>query len=337
MITVKEIARLAGVSPKTAERALAGTTKGIRRDARERAERVRRIAEARGYRPSELALALRRGRVQTIGFMTDILTDQFLAAAVETAMDEAAKIGYKIALQVVRFDRELTAAALKGLLASGVEGVITSCRFDQLPPELMRTLKEQKYPFFTLCGRNGAGFSAAMPDYSEALPAAVNSLAAKGHKRITLCLFEGKEVDNAANFRLFRECCFRCGAEPDCRLHGDRRQAVLPAEEKLPAVILYGKYSMRIFQDRCAELGHRPDAVGIYNEWTFASAQAFGLHGIVLEQGEKSVRAAVRQIAAEIGGKEPRCIALPARYVTGAELRTLKVPDLANQMLFDQQ
>ena len=48
MITVKEIARLAGVSPKTAERALSGATKDIRRDAKERAERVRRIAEAPG-------------------------------------------------------------------------------------------------------------------------------------------------------------------------------------------------------------------------------------------------------------------------------------------------
>ena len=67
MITIKEIARLAGVSAKTAERALSGATKDIRRDARERAERVRRIAEAHGYRPSELALALRRGGVRSIG------------------------------------------------------------------------------------------------------------------------------------------------------------------------------------------------------------------------------------------------------------------------------
>ena len=49
MITVKEIARLAGVSAKTAERALSGVTKDKRRDAKERAERVRKIAEAHGW------------------------------------------------------------------------------------------------------------------------------------------------------------------------------------------------------------------------------------------------------------------------------------------------
>lgn len=51
MITVKEIAELAGVSRKTAERALSGVTKDKRCDARERAEKVREIAAAYGYRP----------------------------------------------------------------------------------------------------------------------------------------------------------------------------------------------------------------------------------------------------------------------------------------------
>ena len=49
MITIKEIARLAGVSAKTAERALSGETKDKRCDARERAERVRKIAADYGY------------------------------------------------------------------------------------------------------------------------------------------------------------------------------------------------------------------------------------------------------------------------------------------------
>ena len=113
MITIKEIARLAGVSAKTAERALSGETKDKRRDARERAERVRKIAADYGYQPSELALSLRRGSVRTIGFLVDILTDQFLAAAAETAMKEAGKSGYRLALQIARMDKNLTEDAIK--------------------------------------------------------------------------------------------------------------------------------------------------------------------------------------------------------------------------------
>ena len=203
MITVKEIARLAGVSAKTAERALSGVTKDKRRDARERAERVRKIAEAHGYRPSELALALRRGSIRTIGFVSDILTDQFIAAAVETAIDEAARQNYKVALQVVRFDKEQTLEAVKSLLAAGTDGIITSCCSDQLPSLLMHTLEEQQYPIFTLCGQSNYNFSSVAADYSEALPQAVESLSRKGHKKVTFCLFCGKDIDNSRSRKIF--------------------------------------------------------------------------------------------------------------------------------------
>ena len=338
MITIKEIARLAGVSAKTAERALSGATKDIRRDARERAERVRQIAEEHGYRPSELALALRHGGVRSIGFLTDILTDQFLSAAVETVMDEAAKQQYRVSLQVVRFDRQQTLDSMKLLLASGMDGIITSCWSGQLPPQLTHTLERQKYPLFTLCGRSSYDFSSAAPDYSEALSRAVLSLSEKGHKRITFCLFEGKPLDNARNGRLFAECCKRHGIEGDFRIHHDLSQAAGLADQRIPALILYGKYSMRVYQDRCAELNFYSDAVGIYNEWTVASALKFPLHGVILEQAENAVRGAVRQILNQIDrGGGIRHLLPPARFVLGSELRTLKIPDLANQRLCDYQ
>ena len=337
MITVKEIARLAGVSAKTAERALSGATKDIRRDARERAERVRKIAEEHGYRPSELALALRRGRVQSIGFIVDLLTDQTLGAAVETAMDEAAKQQYKVLLQVVRFDPGQTLESFKLLLASGIDGIITSCCSEQLPRQLMKTLELQNFPLFTLCGRSGYDFSSLAPDYSGALPAAVKALKAKGHQRITLCLFTGKYADNARNEQLFAECCRENGVDADFRVHNDKYQAAQLADQKLPAVILYGKYSMRVYQDRCRELHFHPDIVGIYNEWTLAAAQDFPLFGIILEQEEEAVRSAVRQVIGQINGNGIRHIRLKAEYVPKAQIASLKVQNLANQMLTDLQ
>lgn len=337
MITIKEIARLAGVSPKTAERALSGATKDIRRDARERAERVRKIAEAHGYRPSELALSLRRGGVRSIGFITDILTDQFLSAAVETVMDEAAKQQYRVALQVVRFDPEQTLDAIKSLLASGVQGIITSCCPEQLPETLIRTLEKQNYPLLTLCGRSGYDFSGVASDYSAALEQAVKSLRAKGHRKIVLCLFAGKPIDNARNESLFRECCQRNGVEAVMMENSELRQAATLADKRYPAVILYGKYSMRIYLDRCKELGYNPDVVGIYNEWTLASARNFPLHGIILEPAECAVRQAVQQVLNQIAGEEKKNISMPAEFIPASELRTLHIPDLTNQRLFDFQ
>ena len=337
MITIKEIARLAGVSAKTAERALSGVTKDKRRDARERADRVRLIAAAHGYRPNELALALRRGSTRSFGFLVDILTDQFLSAAVETAIDEAGKRDYKVALRLARFDRQQSAEAIEAFLASGMEGIITSCTEEQLPREVMKSLEKRHFPVFTLCGRREWEFSSAAPDYSEALPQAVENLVRRGHKKITLCLFRGKELDNPVTEKIFRAACGELGVTPDVRIHHERKQAAGLADEKLPAVILYGKYSMRIYLDRCRELDFRSDVVGFYNEWTMAAAQTFGLCGIILERAEETVRSAVRQLCDECDGSAPvRHLSIKAAFIPENEFALLKVADLANQMLFEQ-
>jgi DNA-binding LacI/PurR family transcriptional regulator len=335
MITVKEIAKLAGVSTKTAERALSGVTKDKRKDAKERAQLVRKIAEEHGYRPSELALALRRGSINTIGFIVDILTDQFLSAAAETMMDEAAKYKYKIALQVVRFDKTQTEEAIKSLLATGVNGIITSCCSEQLPPVLTHTLEKQKYPIFSLCGQSNYNFSSMASDYSCALEEAIVALVNKGHKKITFCLFAGKDIDNKKNEDLFIACCKKYNVIPDFRINKNLQDAILLAEEKVPALILYGKYSMRVFQDRCAKLNFTPDVIGIYNEWTLAGALNFPLFGIILEQADTPVRTAVQQVIKQIRGEEVCHYSLSAKFLTKDEMLSLKIPNLTNQRLFD--
>ncbi len=333
MITVKEIAKLAGVSEKTAERALSGVTKDKRKDAKERAQRVRQIAREHGYLPNEAAVVLRRGRSGVIGMIVDVLTDQFLAAAVETAMTEAGRAGYKISLQVVRFDPEKTAEAFRTLLASGAEGIITSCTPGQLPHELINNLISRKYPVFTLCGNSGADLSSASPDYSKALPEALAELKRLGHRKVTFCLFAGKDIDNRNSEKIFLDSCKKLGIEPDFRIHSDRRQAEKPADEKLPAVILYGKYSMRIYLDRCQQLNWHPDVIGIYNEWTLAAAQEFSLRGIILEKARESVQLGVSQIIDQINGCKVIHHALKADFVPEKEFHSLAVANLANQFL----
>ena len=335
MITIKEIAKMAGVSEKTAERALSGVTKDKRSDARERAERVRKIAREHGYMPSELALALRRGRSGAVGMVVDILTDQFLAAAVETAVTETAKAGYKITLQIVRFSPEQTREAIQTLLASGAEGIITSCTSSQLPQDLINSLVRRNYPLFSLCERSCFDISSASPDYSAALPQALQYLVSLGHRKVTLALFKGKENDNERTGRIFTDSCAKLGIEPDLRIHENMLQAEQLANEKIPAVILYGKYSMRRYLDRCAKLKWQPDIIGIYNEWTAAAAQDFALRGMILENARTAVISAVEQIFARINGGNVCNLDIPARFVPENELHQLQLANLANQYLTD--
>lgn len=59
MTTIAEIAHVAGVSEHTASRALRGLEQGLRSDAKARAERIRKIAQERGYRPNAAARAMK--------------------------------------------------------------------------------------------------------------------------------------------------------------------------------------------------------------------------------------------------------------------------------------
>lgn len=67
--TIRDIAERAGVTHRTVSNVLAGNAKGVRSDARRRAERIREIAEELGYRPNMSAKAIRRGRFNSVGLI----------------------------------------------------------------------------------------------------------------------------------------------------------------------------------------------------------------------------------------------------------------------------
>lgn len=68
-VTIYDIANEAGVSIYTAMRALNGTTKGMRRDAKNRAERIVEIARKHNYRPNDAARSLATKRTGNLGFI----------------------------------------------------------------------------------------------------------------------------------------------------------------------------------------------------------------------------------------------------------------------------
>ena len=79
------------------------------------------------------------------------------------------------------------------------------------------------------------------------------------------------------------------------------------------------------------------NVIGIYNEWTLAAAQPFNLHGIILERAEEAVRSAVQQVLAQISGGGKARITPKAEFVPADKFHLLDFPNLANQMLFEQQ
>ncbi len=334
MVTIKDVAERAGVPVRMAARALSGTTLGKRRDARERAERIRQAAKELGYCPSEIAVSLTRGRTRTLGLLLPSLTDMFYAAASEIAMDEAAKQGYSILIRLSRFHPELAAESIGRFRSSRVDGILFGDDCCGIPEELLELLRRQKFPFLTFAHSNNAGFSSVAPDHAASIRAAVEMLAGRGHSRIAFAHFRRNYHSNQIDAKHFEEACSACGVEAELCWQERINEYAELAAKRHDALLINGKYSMRAFLDSVLpDADYHPDLVGVYNEWTWAQAASGQLLGTLMDQAELTVRTAVQTLIAQIDTREVRQIAIPARFLPKEEFSSLHVRDLTSQYL----
>lgn len=120
-VTIKQVARQAGVSTQTVSRVI-----NERPDvASETRQRVLQVIERLGYQPSALARSLIRRRSHTLGVVTAGLTYIGPAYTLSGITDQAEALGYSLMLKVLpRFDIEDAAPILNALLARQVDGII---------------------------------------------------------------------------------------------------------------------------------------------------------------------------------------------------------------------
>lgn len=119
-ITIKDIAREAGVSPQTVSRAI--NDKGeISTQTR---ERILRIADRLGYRPNSIARSLATRRTQNIGLVVPDVANPFFAGIARGIQDAAHQSNYNVFLCNTdeNVDREIS--AIHSLEAQRVDGII---------------------------------------------------------------------------------------------------------------------------------------------------------------------------------------------------------------------
>ncbi len=120
-LTIREVARAAGVSTQTVSRVL-----NNRPDvAPDTFERVRQIIEDTGYRPNMLARGLTQGRSHVLGVVAYGL-DYFGPSRVLTGIEQqAADMGYSISLNLIhRPETDDVDGLLNGLFGRQVDGII---------------------------------------------------------------------------------------------------------------------------------------------------------------------------------------------------------------------
>jgi LacI family transcriptional regulator len=94
-LTLKDVAKMAGVAPSTVSFVLNGKGKQMRiRD--EVANRIMQVAEKSGYEPHRMAVNLRTGQSKTLGLIVESISGSFFASLAKTIETEAERRGYNV-------------------------------------------------------------------------------------------------------------------------------------------------------------------------------------------------------------------------------------------------
>jgi LacI family transcriptional regulator len=123
-VTITDVARLAGVSPGTASKALNGRG-GI---SPETTRRVREAADRLGYQPNALARGLLSGRSCTVGLITTDSFGRFSIPVMQGAEDALGPGSMSVFLCDSRDDRIREQHYLRTLLERRVDGIIVTGR-----------------------------------------------------------------------------------------------------------------------------------------------------------------------------------------------------------------
>ena len=122
IVSIKDVARLAGVSHPTVSRAL----RNSRLVNPETAKRIQKIAGEMGYRPSAVARSLVTRRTETIGVVVTNISDPFVAGVVAGIEDVANQRGYSVFLANSNADPEREVKVVESFHERRVDGIVVT-------------------------------------------------------------------------------------------------------------------------------------------------------------------------------------------------------------------
>src|SRR5919197_5639950 len=181
--TMRDIARLAGVSQSTVSRVLndAPTRVPIAAETR---ERVTEAARTLGYRPNPLARGLRGAPTMLIGAVVRDITDPFFAGAIEALSVEARGRGYNVVLGHAH-GRADEALELTAVLETRHCDAIVILGDMQDQPRLLADLRTSLVPVVAMWqGSSPLEGPTVDVDNRAGILAALNHLVELGHERI---------------------------------------------------------------------------------------------------------------------------------------------------------
>jgi LacI family transcriptional regulator len=213
-ITIKDVARRAGVSPKTVSRVINGEAH-VRAEIREAVTRV--VAEM-NYRPNAFARGLSSSRSFLIGLFFDNPASGYAASIQRGALERARSLGRHLVIEPITFDRsnwrDLLDETLQGLRLGGA--ILTSPICDRV--ELIEVFERHDVPVVRIApGAELDRTPQVRMDDRAAARAMTEHLLSLGHRDIAFVLGNPQHSASERRWLGFQDAMGAAGLPPDPR------------------------------------------------------------------------------------------------------------------------
>ncbi|MDX5630560.1 MULTISPECIES: ribose operon transcriptional repressor RbsR [unclassified Brenneria] len=261
MTTMKDVARLAGVSTSTVSHVINNdrfVSDAVR-------DKVMAAVEQLNYAPSALARSLKINQTQTIGMLLTASSNPFYAEVVRGVERSCYERGYSLILCNTEGDSDRMSRSLETLLQKRVDGVLLMCTESHRPlPDMI-----SRYPSIPMVMMDWAPFDVGIDVIKDNSllggELATNYLISRGYRKIA-CIAGPKDKTTAYN-----------------RLEG-YRQAMQQAGLPIPdGYEIFGDFEFETgyrAMQRLLSLAEKPDAVFAGND-----AMAVGVYHALYQVG----------------------------------------------------
>lgn len=228
MVSIRDVARKAGVSPSTVSRVMNGTANVDE----EKRERVLAAISETGFKPNELARALFKQSSKIIGVIVPNIENPFFGELARAVEEEAYRGGYKILLCNSNNDSAKEHMNIQMLQQMKADGVVIMSNSDSTG----RVIAQSGLPFVTVDRRLAGGGELAMieSDHYEGGRLAAEHLISCGCRSI-VCMSGPRSLSSGRmRYQAYRDVCEKYGRKEQVIECGyDYRQGLEAAQRLL--------------------------------------------------------------------------------------------------------
>ncbi len=202
-ISIRDIAREAGVVPSTVSFVLNGKAKQMRISDRV-AERIKVLAEELGYSPHHTAVSLRTGKSNILGLIVEDISNVFFASLAKIIEEEAYKLGYRIVYCSTENDDKKGCELIRMMNLQQVDGLmITPSPGMEKPINML--ISEDKPVVLMDRFFPGSEIPYILVDNYEGVRTGMEHLFKKGYRRIAYVTVDLGQIQMIERERAYKE------------------------------------------------------------------------------------------------------------------------------------